>query len=76
MDAAQLRKAVLPEGTLSIRPAPRGVRIIQPDFIPEQFWRVKREPNLSAIKTALEAGTDVPGAALSNAPDVLAIITK
>ena len=76
MNAVELRKATLPEATLSVRPAPQSVRVIQPDFIPEQFWRVKREPDLSAIKTALKSGGDVPGAALSNAADVLAIISK
>lgn len=76
MDAADLRKAVLPEATLSVRPAPRAVRIIHPDFIPAEFWRVKREPDLTAIKTALKAGADVPGAALSNAADTLAILSR
>jgi Gp157 protein len=76
MEAAGLRKVVLPEATLSIRPVPPAVRIIHPDFIPEEFWRVKREPNVSQIKTALKAGHNVPGASLSNAGDTLAIITR
>jgi hypothetical protein len=76
MEAAGLRKAVLPEATLSIRPSPQAVRIIHPEFIPEEFWRVKREPNVSQIKAALKVGLDVPGASLSNAADTLAILTK
>jgi len=76
MEAAKLCKAVLPQATLSVRPAPRAVRIINQAFIPDPFWRVKREPDLSQIKAALKAGTDVPGAALSNAPDTLAILTR
>jgi Gp157 protein len=76
MEAADLRKAVLPDATLSIRPGPQSVRLIHPDFIPDQFWRVKREPSLSAIKAALKGGNDVPGATLTNAADILAIFTK
>jgi hypothetical protein len=76
MEAAGLRKAVLPEATLSIRPSPQAVRIIHPEFIPEEFWRVTREPNVSQIKAALKAGLDVPGASLNNAADTLAILTK
>jgi hypothetical protein len=76
MEAAGLRKAEMAEATLSIRPASQAVRIIHPDFIPEQFWRVKREPNVSQIKTALKAGQHVPGASLSNAADTLAIFIR
>jgi hypothetical protein len=76
MEAAGLRKAALPEATLSIRPVPPAVRIIHPDLIPEEFWRVKREPNVSQIKTALKAGQNVPGASLNNTADTLAIIPR
>jgi hypothetical protein len=76
MEAATLRKAVLPEATLSIRPAPPALRIIEESFIPAEFWRVKREPDGQKIKAALKAGADVPGAALSNAADTLAILCK
>jgi hypothetical protein len=76
MEAAALRNVVLPEATLSIRPVPPAVRIIHPDLIPEEFWRVKREPNVSQIKTALKAGQNVPGASLNNTADTLAIITR
>jgi hypothetical protein len=76
MDAAALRKAVLPEATLSIRPGAAAVRITAEGFIPAQFWRVKREIDVSAIKSALKAGTEVPGAVLSNGSDNLAILVK
>jgi Siphovirus Gp157 len=75
MEAADLRKAVLAEATLSIRPAPQAVRLINPDVLPADYFRVKREPDVAGIKAALKAGADVPGAALSNAADTLAILT-
>src|SRR6266498_2009432 len=76
METAGLHKMVLPEATLSIRPTPQAVRILNPDMIPHEFWRVKTEPNVTAIKAALKAGQHVPGAALSNQSDVLAVFTR
>ena len=76
MEAASLRKAELPEATLSIRSGVQGVRIVDSSFIPEAYWRVKREPNISLIKDALKNGSEVPGAALSNAPETLSIRTR
>jgi hypothetical protein len=76
MEAATLRRVQLPEATLSVRPAPPAVRVINPDFIPADYWRVKREPDVAKIKAALKAGADVPGAALTNAADTLAILCK
>jgi hypothetical protein len=76
MEAAQIRKAELPEATLSIRAGQQGVRITDPTFLPDAFWRVKREPNISLIKDQLKSGSEVPGAALSNSPETLSIRTR
>jgi hypothetical protein len=69
MQAAGLRKVVLAEATLSIRPGSAAVRIVEESMLPPDFWRVKREPDVAKIKVTLKAGGDVPGAALSNASD-------
>lgn len=74
MEAADLRKLQLPEATLSVRPAQPHVVLVHPDLIPPEYWRVKKEPNLSAIKAALKAGTLIHGAALSNQVDTLFIL--
>ena len=76
MDTANLRKVMLPEATLSIRNGQPSVRITDEKVLPENYWRIKAEPNISAIKEALKAGTEIPGAVLNNAPDTLAILTK
>lgn len=73
MDAAKQRKLILPEATLSITKVAPGVVITQPDLIPESFCRVKVEPNKTAIKEALKAGTSVPGAVLGNGSETLQI---
>lgn len=76
MDQVNLRKLVLPGGTFSVRAGQPSVQIIDSAFLPESFWRIKREPNLAAIKEALREGNEVPGACLNNSPDTLAILRK
>jgi hypothetical protein len=76
MNAASLRKMQLTEATLSIRHGQPSVQIIDQAFLPADMWRVKKEPNLSAIKEALKDGKSVPGAVLNNSPDQLVILTK
>jgi hypothetical protein len=76
MNAASLRKLQLPTATLSVRNGQPSVTIIDQAFLPENFWRVKREPNISAIKDALKSGTEVPGAVLNNGSETLAVLTK
>lgn len=34
--------------------------------IPDEYWRVKREPDLSAIKAAIKAGKEIEGAHLQS----------
>lgn len=66
MEAASLAKVTLPRATLSVRQAAPSVRIIDEAAIPADFWRVKRELDNAAIKTALQDKFPVPGAELSN----------
>lgn len=73
MESAKLRKLVLPEATLSIRPTPAAVRIFDEASIPNGFWRVKREVNKAAIKEAIMDGQPVPGAALTNGGKALSV---
>jgi hypothetical protein len=44
--------------------------------LPEEYWRIKKEPDKIRIKDALVAAAVVPGAELSNSPDTLAIRIK
>ena len=76
MQAASLRKMQLPTATLSVRNGQPSVQIVDPDQLPENMWRVKREPNLSLIKETIKAGKTIPGAMLNNSPDTLTILTK
>jgi hypothetical protein len=76
MNAASLRKLQLPTATLSVRNGQPSVQIVDQSFIPEPYWRIKKEPNISMIKDALKSGEAVPGTLLNNGGETLAILTK
>lgn len=76
MQTAELKKAELPEATLSVRAGQPKVVIVNEQEIPRDFLRIKTEPDKSRIKAAIGAGEHVPGAALSNSEPTLAILTK
>lgn len=76
MNTAGLRKAELPEVTLSIRHGQQRVLIINEAEIPEEYMRVRvtREPDKARIKAGLSDGYIIPGCALSNGEPNLAIL--
>lgn len=76
LEMANLRKAQLSEATLTVAAGPQHVIIVDPLLIPENFWRIKREPNLTSIKEAIVSGRNVPGATLSNKEDSLRVRSK
>lgn len=75
MQTANLAKAELPEATLSIRQGTPKVVIINEREIPDEFMRIKKEPDKTRIKAAMTAGEVVSGCALSNAEPSLTIRT-
>lgn len=52
------------------------VEIIAPDDLPEDFWRIKREPDKALVKALLAKGQTIPGAALVQSPPSLVITAK
>lgn len=76
MNTADLRRAELPEATISIGAGRPKVVIINEKEIPGEFLRVKTEPDKTRIGAALSAHEHVPGCALSNAEPVLRILVK
>ena len=75
MDAGHLTKAELPEATLSIRNGVPKVVIVNEHEIPDQYMRIRKEPDKTAIKNAMKYGNYIPGAAISNAEPTLQIRT-
>jgi len=76
MQHAGLSKVELPEATVFQRAGQRRVIITAELEIPDNFVRIKREPDKLAIRTELQRGGDVPGCVLSNAEPSLTIKTK
>lgn len=79
MEEVGLSKLERPEATLSIREAgPSVVYAIDfdPEGLPEELRRWKCEADKHAVKAALEAGAEVPGARLTNGGAVLTVRVK
>lgn len=76
MQTADLTRLEMPEATLSIRQGTPKVVITDEAAIPDEFMRIKKEPDKTLIKTALNNFEDVPGASMSNAEPVLAVRVK
>jgi hypothetical protein len=76
LDTVGLSKLERPEATLSLRPAGPSV-VYGADFnaegLPEELRRWKCEADRPAVKAALEAGEEVPGATLNNGGTVLTV---
>lgn len=69
MEIAGVSKIDCPHFALSIRANPAAVDVFEPALIPAEFMRQPEPPPASpdktAIKEAIKAGRDVPGAQLS-----------
>lgn len=70
MEVAGVSKIECPHFALSIKKNPAAVDIFEPGLIPGEFMRQPEPPpaapDKAAIKAALQAGRDVPGALLAN----------
>lgn len=76
LDAAGQRAWKSPEFTVSITPGRPSVVITDPAAIPDDFVRVRREPDKTAIGAAIASGNAVPGAEQRNGLPTLTIRTK
>lgn len=76
MQSADLKKAELPEATVSVRNGAPKVVITNEREIPMQYMRIKSEPDKTKLKAVLVEGGNVPGAMLSNGEPTIAILVK
>lgn len=77
MDSAQLKKIELPEVTLSLKNNPQQL-VGQGDAetMPDDLVNIKRTIDRKKVRAAIEAGQEVPGFTLSNAPPSLMVRVK
>ena len=73
MEDIGLKKIEEPDITITRKPTPAGVVVFADELLPDEFCRVKREPDKVAIKAALKDGREVPGAQLGNAGETLSV---
>lgn len=66
MTAAGVDKHKTTEGNISVVNSPEKVIITDENAIPDELMRIKKEPDKTAIKKALQLGKQVSGASLSN----------
>lgn len=76
LEAANLPRMDRPEATVSMKAGVPRTLITSEVDLPIEFWRIRRDPDLTKIKVALKDGVHVPGAVLSNPEMVLSIRVK
>ena len=73
MTDAGLTKIERPRGTVSIATGRPKVLITDENALPDDFVRIKREPDKKRIEVYLKTGQNVPGATFSNAEPYLRV---
>ncbi|OAE39702.1 siphovirus Gp157 family protein [Brucella intermedia] len=73
LKAADLNKVSLPEATVSVGKGRAGVEIVDESLLPDNVVKMKREPDKTAIKAALDAGKIVKGAVLREGQPTLTV---
>ncbi|MDE2105686.1 MAG: siphovirus Gp157 family protein [Patescibacteria group bacterium] len=76
MRAADLDKIMLTEATLSIMKPRTSVNVIDVEALPQGFFKIRKDPDKTALKAALEAGERIPGAELALGDETLMIRVK
>lgn len=76
LDALGLRKWRNAEFSVSITDGRPGVVITDEAALPEQFVRVTKTPDKTAIACALQAGNEIPGAEMRNGMPSMRVNTK
>lgn len=76
MATAKLPSLPLPEATLSVRAGNDTVSITDIDALPQGTFTTVRQPDKAAIKAMIDAGDDVPGAAIVKGENTLTVRTK
>ena len=77
MERTDIKKIAAPDLTASLRASKASVTVIDESKIPADYW-ISQAPKLdrNGLYKALQAGVDINGAALTNAPPTLSVRTK
>lgn len=76
LDVLGLTKWKSAEFTVSLTEGKAGVLITDPAALPDDFVRIRKEPDKTAIACALREGREVPGATLTNGRVSMTVRTR
>lgn len=76
LNAANVEKLVTPFATYSVLNPRVKAEVTDLEAIPQGFYRLEKKPDMKAIKEALEAGNELPGAHLTIGVHSLMIRSK
>jgi hypothetical protein len=76
MDAIRERRLERPDFTATVMAPRSAVIVTDPDALPDGLCRVKREPDKTRIREALERGEAVEGACMANGSSSLVVRVK
>lgn len=77
MRAARLTRLELPEATFSVREGKPGLKVVDPEAVPDELQRIKREPDKTAINEAFGDAAELPNWLVRDVPkDVVTARTK
>ena len=76
MDAMEIQKHQAPEFTISVGKPRAGLLITDEAEIPEEYTRIKREPDKKKILDDLKEGVVITGAILANGVPTLTVRSK
>lgn len=73
MTMADLRKKVLPAGTISVRNLIKKAIINDEEKLPDAYIKITKTPDRAKITNALNDGDEVDGASLSNGGETISL---
>lgn len=73
LNAAGLRKLERPVATITMSKGRQKVNILDVDELPQGYFTTVRKADAKAIKSAIDAGEQIPGAELATGDDYLTI---
>lgn len=76
LDALGLPKLETPEFTVTLRAGVRQAVVTDEIALPDEYWRVQRSPDLSAIRADTKIGVIIPGVEMTNAAPSIQIRSK
>ncbi len=70
MQECNIDKIECPQFVITLQKNPESVFISNVELIPESYFKIKVEPDITKIKEALKSGIEIPGATLASSKSI------